>query len=182
MGNPIGTISGGLEEKVFDDQQKLKSVFNRYYRPLALFANGFIPNISECEDVVQEVFVFLWKSKLSFPNEKALRSYLYKTVKNKCYNILKHEKVKRNYADQYLLIFEDEESVKQLEIKSEVVSLLHRSITKLPDRQQEAIKWTLKGLRNNEIAERMHIQLQTVKTLKSQAYAHLRRFFMENPT
>ena len=49
----------------------------------------------------------------------------------------------------------------------------------LPERKREIIKLSLRGLKNNEISENLGIKLQTVKTLKSQAYKILREQFKD---
>ncbi|MNR25783.1 RNA polymerase sigma factor [compost metagenome] len=56
---------------------------------------------------------------------------------------------------------------------------LYKAIEVLPDRKKEIIKLSLKGLKNTEIAEELGIQLQTVKTLKSQSYKILRDQFRD---
>ncbi|MFS4467848.1 sigma-70 family RNA polymerase sigma factor [Maribacter sp. 2210JD10-5] len=164
---------------IINKKQALKSVFERYYKPLTVFANKFVPVMGTCEDMVQDVFMSVWQSQAEFLNEKVLRSYLYKTVKNKCLNYLKHERVKHTYEKEMIIHLEDAHIVEQKEVEIETARLLHEAIGQLPDRQREVILRTMKGLKNDAISERMGIRLQTVKTLKSQAYKRLRTYFKQ---
>ncbi len=158
-------------------QRELKELFDIYHRPLVLFARNFIEELPVCEDIVQETFIVFWKKKPNFSNEKALRSYLYTAVKNKCFNYLNHQKIKANHARETIALFKNEKFIIDKESESEVTQLLYNAINQLPERRKEVLMWMLKGLRNQEIAARMNIQIQTVKTLRSQAYSDLRAYF-----
>lgn len=158
----------------------LKQIFKKYYKTLVLFANRFLNSRDECQDLVQDIFVGLWENKNTFPNETSLKVYLYKTTRNKCYNIIKHNKVKDHYVATTRKALEDDNLFLKQVLEEEVVRQLYKVIEALPTRKQEIIKLSLKGLKNNEIAETLDIKLQTVKTLKSQSYKILREQFKEH--
>jgi len=157
----------------------LKEIFDSYYEALVLYANRFIPLKTECEDLIQDLFVTLWEKKQVFPDEISLKVYLYKSTRNKCYNILKHNKVKEQYSESTLKSLHDDNLFLKHILEEEIVRQLHDAIELLPERKKEIIKLALKGLKNNEIAENLGIKLQTVKTLKSQSYKILRDQFKD---
>jgi len=160
----------------------LKKIFNTYYETLVQYAGRFLTSNDECEDLVQDIFVDLWEKENTFPNEVALKVYLYKATRNKCYNIIKHNKVKDRYASARIRLLEDDNLFLKQILEEEITRQLHKAIEILPDRKKEIIKLSLKGLKNNEIAENLNIKLQTVKTLKSQSYKILRDQFKELST
>lgn len=160
-----------------DTKEDLKSVFEAYYKPLVVFAKTICPP-EDSEDIVQEIFVNLWKGSTSFDDDKALKSFLYKAVKNKCLNFLKHLKIKKGYAESKMKIYEDSKYIENVSHKLELSQTLHSNISLLSERKKEVIMYMIKGMRNQEIAERMGIKLQTVKTLKSQAYKELRNLLL----
>jgi RNA polymerase sigma-70 factor (ECF subfamily) len=141
---------------------------------LVLFANRFLSSIGESEDLVQDVFIDLWEKNNEFPNEISLKIFMYKVVRNKCYNILKHNKIKNKYAENVIQSIEDDNLFLKQILEDETVKQLYDAIEILPNRKKEIIKLSLKGMKNNEIAEELDIKLQTVKTLKSQSYKILR--------
>lgn len=157
----------------------LKNIFDAYYQTLVQYANRFLYLKEECEDLVQDVFVGLWEKETTFPDAISLKVYLYKAVRNKCYNAIKHKGVKENYAENAIQLIEDDDLFLKQVLEEEIVRQLHKAIEILPDRKKEIIKLSLKGLKNNEIAEELNIKLQTVKTLKSQSYKILRDEFQE---
>ena len=157
----------------------LKDVFNEHYRSLVSYANNFIDSTAECQDLVQDVFVVLWEKKLIFPDSTSLKVYLYKSVRNKCYNSIKHKQVKDNYATTLKNLQDDNLFLKQV-VDEEIAKELYNAIEKLPNRKKEIIKLSLMGVKNKDIALRLDIKLQTVKTLKSQTYKILREQFKDS--
>lgn len=160
----------------------LKKIFDLYYEALVLYANRFLPLKDECEDLVQDIFVTLLEKKQSFPDDVSLKAFLYKSIRNKCFNVIKHNKVKNKYAASTIQSLEDDNLFLKQILEEEIVRQLHQAINVLPDRKKEIIKLSLKGLNNNEIAETLGIKLQTVKTMKSQSYKILRDQFKELST
>lgn len=160
-------------------KKDLKEIFDSYYESLVLYANRFLLLRDACEDLVQDIFVDFWEKDLSFPDEISLKVYLYKSARNKCYNVIKHNKVKNLYGVNHLRQIEDDEVFLKHILEEEIVRKLYHLIDALPKRKKEIIKLSLKGLKNKEIAENLNIQLQTVKTLKSQSYTILREEFKE---
>ena len=89
-------------------ESDLKGMFDLYYKSILLYANRFLPLKAECEDLIQDVFVYIWEKQIVFPDEISLKIYLYKSTRNKCYNIIKHKRVKDNYVNDVLLSLEDD--------------------------------------------------------------------------
>ncbi len=151
----------------------LKTAFDTYYSALVLFAMRFTSEETS-KDIVQDVFLKLWKRKVSFENTKSLRAYLYTAVRHQCLNHLKHLKVKNSYADDELKLINNTTYIADLEDQTEKTAELYRAISKLSKRQKEIIICALKGFKNKEISVHLGIKEQTVKTIKSQAYKKLR--------
>ncbi len=171
-----------VEENHILTKGDLKDIFDKYYKTLVIYANRFLLSKNECEDLVQDVFVGLWEKENTFPDEIALKVFLYKSVRNKCYNVIKHNKVKDKYAKSIVQSLEDDNLFLRQILEEEIVYQLYKAIEVLPKRKKQIITLSLKGLKNIEIAEELEIKLQTVKTLKSQSYKILREQFQELST
>lgn len=157
----------------------LKKIFDKYYASLVHYANRFLNDVDEGEDLVQDVFVGLWEKENTFSDELSLKVFLYKAVRNKCYNVIKHNLVKNKYAENTIQSLDDDNLFLKELLEEEIVSQLHKAIEVLPERKKEIIKLSLKGLKNTEISDILEIKLQTVKTLKSQSYKILRNQFRD---
>ena len=114
----------------------LKRIFDTYYEVLVLYANRFLYPKDECEDLVQDVFVGLWEKENTFPDEISLKVYLYKTVRNKCYNVIKHNKVKNKYAENIVQSLEDDNLFLKQILEEEIVRQLYHAIEVLPLRKK----------------------------------------------
>lgn len=162
-----------LENTAISGKKELKRVFSVHYRTLVLYANRFLHSLEASEDVVQNSLIKLWSQDKTFNNQQALKAYLYTMVRNACLNVLKQEQLKEKYQQDIVLQDQGEE-VK--ETAFEEVQKLYAAIQKLPERRKEVVLHHLKQYTNTEIANRLSIELQTVKNLKRLAYADIKTY------
>lgn len=155
-----------MTKKTFQD------LFHDLYPSLCLFANKYLNNKAEAEDIAQESFVELWKQKSKFETVSHIKSFLYLSIKNKCINALKHNKVKNKYIGSLSLdhVSFFEEQV----IKTEVIHEINKAVNNLSKQRKEIILLAMQGLKNVEIAEELDISINTVKLQKKIAYKLLR--------
>ena len=71
----------------------MDALFERYYRPLVVFAESYLHDLQSAEDLVQEQMVKLW-SKQTFAGivPEALGTFLFTVVKNACINWLEKKR------------------------------------------------------------------------------------------
>ena len=83
------------------EQDAFQRVFEMYHKPLCFFATRIVRDDSEAEDIVQEVFLSLWKMNRSgFPNLKTVKTFLYNSVQHRCLNYLRDLEIRdRNYKN-----------------------------------------------------------------------------------
>lgn len=84
-------------------------VFDKHYAALCYFANSFVGDWDESEDIVAAVFIKLWELKDSFPNLRAVKSFLYVSVKNACLNHIRRGRIIRVYQNGVLPALQQEE-------------------------------------------------------------------------
>lgn len=159
------------------DKSNFKQIFEKYFAGLVGFANNYVGDVSLSEDLVQEVFVSLWEKQDEYQNETGLKVYLYRSVRNKCLNHIKHEQVKKNYQAEVLPNIETEEYFLDQVLSEEVSRVLYKFIEELPKQRQQILRYSLLGVRNPEIAEIMGLKLNTIKSHKLNAYKQIREKF-----
>ena len=156
------------------DSKEFKTFFKKYFSSICIFAEKFIKDEMLAKDIAQEVFIKTWESSSDFENENALRAYLYLSARNQCINHLrkkkdkhanelfsKHIYIENNYMDEV--------------VREETFRLLDIAIQHLAPQSKKVVELTLKGLGNHEIAEELHVSINTVKTLKQRAYKTIRK-------
>ena len=157
-------------EEVFD------FVFKYYYSGLCAYANKFLNDSHKSEDIVQDLFVSVWNGRGIENINNSLKSYLFISVKNRCLDLIKHEKVKDTYRQKILKDYSDyQDDDFNIFIKSELESIIKESLKKLPPRCREIFELSrFKGKTNNEIANKLDISKRTVELQISNAIKILR--------
>lgn len=84
------------------DRDVFGQVFNTYYERLCNYANTFLNNMDEAEEMVQGTFLTLWEKRDMIEIHTSVKSYLYQAVHNQSLNRIKHEKVRRTHAGHVL--------------------------------------------------------------------------------
>lgn len=79
-----------------------KALFRRYYPSLIFYATRLVGE-EEAEDVVQDVFVELWRRKDHIEIGDQIQAFLYRAVYTRALNVLKH----RNVEDGYCVAMEE---------------------------------------------------------------------------
>ena len=155
----------------------VEGVFRIYYHRLCHFAWQLIQDKLVVEDIVQDVFVYLWDHPDAVKGgEAALQSFLYAAVRHSCYNHVRHQKVHLKYLNVTEPSAWEEASYLDKIIRAEAVSELAFALEQLPQACREVVHLGyLEGLSNAEIADHLHISINTVKTQKQRALKTLRR-------
>jgi RNA polymerase sigma-70 factor (ECF subfamily) len=151
------------------EEAALRQLFEQLCPQLVYFARGILQKDTEAEDVVQEAFVQLWRQRQQFNSFAAVRAFLYTSVRNACLNILKHQRVVQQHINYTLQAAETEETaITHHLIQAEVLGQLKEALAKLPPACKQVIELGyLEGLRNHEIANLLHVSVNTIKTQKA---------------
>jgi len=158
------------------DEDAFDYLFNYYYPGLVVYAGKFLVNNHLAEEIVQGVFMKLWQDKRYIEINSSVKSYIFQSVKNKCLDILKHRKIKDDYARKVLNEQElSNEATWDTYIESELYVILIREIEKLPAECQKVFKYSrIRNFTNKEIAEKLGISVKTVENQISKALKVLR--------
>lgn len=140
-------------------------LYQHLYRRVYWFARKFIDEKEDVRDLTAETFVQLWQQKETFHTLDAITAFLYVTVRNKCFNLLKHRKMKASHRDDLLQELTDrgEDGFFEEQVRLQLVSRIYAEINKLPARMREVFLLSYRdGLKPAEIAKLLQIKPQTV--------------------
>jgi len=153
----------------------IEAVFRRYYPKLCYFAFKIIDDKASSEDIVQDVFLRFQDRLPQFNSEIALGSFLYLSVKNACLNLLRHRAVEAKYEASASFLLEEQAPFLENLIRAEVYGEIHQAIQSLPAGCRGVINLAyFDGLKNEEIANRLQVSVNTVKTQKQRGLQLLR--------
>jgi RNA polymerase sigma-70 factor, ECF subfamily len=157
------------------DKKSFETLFKTFYAPLCLFARNYIHDKDDCEEIVQGFFTKLWDKREHLDINSSVKNYLFSSVRNRCFNFLKHEKIKLEYQTETL--YETDHNIDSSNFMMEVDLLekVGKSIANLPARRREIFVLSREhGLKYREIAEKMGISIKTVETQMGHALKDLR--------
>lgn len=162
-------ISGG-DEKAFE------RLFRQYYRPLCSYACTLVKDKDEAEEVVQTVFYNLWKKRESLNIDGAVKPYLYRAAHNDSLNRLKHQKVKRDYAGDYIKTADSNSADASGGLQAkELNHRIHQAIDSLPEQCGQVFRLSRFGhLKYSEIADKLDISVKTVENHMGKALRIMR--------
>lgn len=154
-----------LEALYKGEEQAYKVLFDEYFYALSSFATKYLGEKEAAEDLVQEVLCDLWLHRQRFGNIISLKSYLYQIVRNRCLNVLKHQKVETRYFAEQTYKTESEFFLNQI-LEEEIYRSLKEALDSLPEQTRQIYDLTLLGHSNQEIADLLDLTLDAVKARK----------------
>ncbi|MBN8684551.1 MAG: RNA polymerase sigma-70 factor [Chitinophagales bacterium] len=166
------------------DETALRHIFKAYYRPLLADAWRLVPDRSVCEDLVQEVFVELWRKREELSIHSSLRAYLRRAVVNRAINHLKSDK--RFVGEEYLPQGDTEtpEAAQEQALAQEIQeSRIHEAIAQLPEKCRVVFVLSrFEHKSHKEIAEILDISTKTIENQITKAMKMLREFLIKPET
>jgi RNA polymerase sigma-70 factor (ECF subfamily) len=159
------------------DERAIEALYARYSGPLYSLAYQVTGADRFAQDVVQEVFVAVWKDAARFdPSRGAASSWLFALARHKAIDLVRREaNVRKRTADVDLEFREAEDDVDQeawLRLRRDTV---RAAIQQLPEAQRTALELAFfAGLTHVEVAEKLDIPLGTAKTRIRTALLRLR--------
>jgi RNA polymerase sigma-70 factor (ECF subfamily) len=162
------------------NQKALAELIALYGRGLRIFAARFLDSASDAEEVVQEVFVTVWKRAGWFdPDRGKASTWLYKITANRCIDA-RRRRAFRNLVGlegvQDSLVADEPGADARTEARQEL-SIVRDGLALLPDRQRMALLLTVVAdLDTVEVAESMGTSRGSVEQLLVRARRSLRDY------
>lgn len=166
-------LIAGLKNK---DKAVFDFIFNYYYSGLCAYSLKYIQEKETVEDIVQDFFVSLWLKSNQTIITDSLKSYLFTSVKNRCLDYLKHHEVEKKFNLNTLIYSAPpEETNFDIYVETELREAISAGLEKLAPRCREIFELSrFKGLKNQEIADKLNISKRTVELQISLALKTLR--------
>jgi RNA polymerase sigma-70 factor, ECF subfamily len=157
------------------DKKAFEIIFRDYYSHLCAYANTFVKDIDAAQDLVQEFLFHIWEIKAELPSNVPVKAYLFKSIQNRCFNLLKHEQVKGKYQVQTFQEYKESYFEETSTENEELHDKIRRTIDKLPpERRKVFIMHRYDELKYKEIAEKLNISIKTVENQIGKALVFLR--------
>jgi RNA polymerase sigma-70 factor (ECF subfamily) len=158
------------------DEQAMASLFDRYSKIVYSVALRVLRDPAAAEDVLQEIFMQVWRTPESFTSARgSLAGWLAVVARNRSIDTLRRRRPTDSVEDVVLA------SSSNIAVEVERSSLMERArgvIATLPGEQRKTLEMAFfDGLTHSEIAEMTGDPLGTVKTRIRSALLTLRKAF-----
>ena len=177
QGSEICTEEQYLVSRIqLGDKNAFSYIFRRYYKDLVLFGGTFLPDLELCEDIIQSIFLKLWKDRTNLLIESSLKAYLLKAVRNSCVDEIRHIYVIREHKSYInsLDVLVDVDTENYI-LYSDLYEKMQQALEELSPEQRQAFEMNrFEGLKYREIAQRLNVSERTVEVRISKAIQLLR--------
>ena len=162
---------------VAGDSAAFETLFRAHYQSMCAFAARMVARRDVAEDLVQEVFLYVWRNRQQWRVEHSVKQYLYASLRHGALRYLRHERVVRDHVPDAVIMFERPPRLADADLEAEETrALVRAAIDRLPERCRLA--YTLHrehGLTYAEVAAVMGISAKTVDVQIGRALKSLRR-------
>ena len=157
------------------NKEAFAQIYKMYFSGLCDFTFYMTQDADIAKELVQDTFLAIWEQRQNWSPLGSIRSYLYKAVKNRSLDFLKHQKVVRKYEKNNPHTEEGDRQQDDQLAQQELASAIDKEIDRLPEKcRMIFIMSRQQGLTYSEIAEVQGISIKTVETQIGRALKKLR--------
>lgn len=139
-----------------------RHLFYQYADSLERFITYYIHDREKSQDLVLDIFTYIWENRQNFEIKQTLKAYLFQAARNKSFTYIRDKKI-----PVYLEEMEGMEIVQNYDSELELQELHHlieEAVSLLPDKCREIFRKSREeNLTNKEIAGQLHISEKTVE-------------------
>lgn len=165
------------------NEYAFRFIFDKYYDFLCMVADSYLRDEYISETIVGDIIYNLWEIKDNIDIKYSLRSYLVRSVKNRCINYLQQEYIQREISiNQYedkaaieeLFFIENKHPLESL-LEQELENKINSIINELSPECRAVFKMSrFDGMKYEEIASELNLSVNTVKYHMKNALGKLR--------
>jgi RNA polymerase sigma-70 factor (ECF subfamily) len=169
------------------DEEGIRAVFDEFYDGLCLYAAILTKSHQVAEEIVEDLFIYLWINASTNTITTSLKSYLYTSIYHNCLKYLQKEKKEQQLNNQ-LRDLQGSDFFHSSSYINPESDLILQELEKKADAIMESLPGQCKeiyflnrfeNLTYSQIAEKLKITVGTVKTQMSRAFQKFRKEFKE---
>ena len=152
------------------DAKALKSLHAEYFYAMCLFARKSVKDDDAVEQIVSDCFLNLWNNSKTIQISSSLKSYLYRMLRNRIIDYYRQKDEDAELLNEYPEIAEEQEFDAQ-----QRYAKLYATMELLPQQRRQILELAVfDSLTYQEIADKLQISKNTVKTQIARAYRFLK--------
>lgn len=166
------------------DREAFDVLFGRWAAPLLRYLNRMVRDLAAAEELVQEVFLRVYRSRERYSPDARFSTWLYRIATNVALNEVRRPRYRAIHhsadADEATPIRAVDPAPDEVAHARRFRERVDAELARLPDKQRAAL-WlaTVEGLSYAEVAEALEVSEQAVKALVHRARTALAARFPE---
>ena len=164
---------GTLKKALTGDKKAFSQVYNQYFDSIWAYVYSRLRDKDVTSDILSESFIALYENVKNIKHHKAIKSYLYRIVKNKMIVYYKRERtvsLDEFNLDRIEFNSQAEDSKSEKQKKNKLYIQLEKILLKLPKNYEEVLRLRfLAGLKIREVAEILNKTENNIKVMQNRA-------------
>ena len=180
MNNDIQFQNNYLSGFIEGDMICFKKVYDCYRDRIYAYAFKITRSHELSEEVVQDVFIKIWNKRNKINPEYSFSSFIFRVAHNHTINLLKrigYDKIAKERISQ-----SSDNSVDDTDHKlilNEYLGIMNKAIDELPPKRKDIFNLSrVQGVSHDEIAEKLGISKNTVKSQLVKATKTIKLYFL----
>lgn len=151
-------------------------LFNTHGPKILAFANSYLKNEAEAEELLQEVFLKLWEVRVHLDSSKNIKSFLFKICINRMYDFIRKKNLSKAYVEYSVQCpaFSNNTTWQEV-IYHDMNHHLQALIAQMPEQRQRIFRLNKEdGLTVEDIALQLNLSHRTVENHLYRAVSYLK--------
>jgi RNA polymerase sigma-70 factor (ECF subfamily) len=158
-----------------DRERAFNALFRGHYAGLCRFLAHLLGSLAQAEEVVQDLFMYVWTHHEAIDETTPSRAYLYRAAHNAALNRLRHQRVEQQWAVRQPLTLMVPATAPDELARDELAVVVQEAIRALPEKCRLIYRMSREEeLTYQEIALALGLSVKTVEAQMARAFRHLR--------
>ena len=164
-----------IEQLTVGSKEAFHTLFDAYGPKIHAFAQSYLKNNEDAEELLQEVFLKLWEVRANLDISKNIKSLLFKICINLIYDFIRRKNIEKAYLEYSGNNQSYSENTWDEIIYNDMLSNLSHLVAGMPEQRQRIFRLSKEeGLSNDEIAERLKLSKRTIENQLYRAVSFLK--------
>jgi RNA polymerase sigma-70 factor (ECF subfamily) len=165
-----------MQEIKVDNMFAFDALYKKYSKKLYNFGYSILKSSEESENLIQDIFLKLWENRQKIEKNASIQSYIFTIAYHSAITVIRKKAKESQFVEYLKSLQEKSEDPINIEIEyKELKTKLDEIINSLPPRQKEVYHLhRVEGLKYSEIADRLHISVNTIENHMSCALKTIR--------
>ena len=145
------------------DKDTYSRMFLHFYAPLCEYASQLVSD-ADAEELVQDMMLHVWENRTYLAVENSLKSYLFVSVKNRCFNAIRDRRSRERIHNFLYEKLKDQIEEPDYYMLNELAINIDKAIEELPEGYRETFRMSRFGeMSNAAIAKQLGVSVKTVE-------------------